>query len=417
VSASTAGAAAAPRVSGLLAARAADYREHLDRVGPLPRLDKGGLLSAVADARLTGRGGGHFPTARKLALVAGSRNALVVANAAEGEPASSKDRVLLGEAPHLVLDGLALVGRIVGVRTTSLVGPPDLLDTVVAGALAERHERVRLVAVPEGFVTGQETSVVAAVQGRPAKPVTLTAPLVASGIDGRPALVLNVETLAHLALIARYGAAWWRSRGVPEDPGTRLVTISGAVQWPGVWEARGGSTLGDIIGAAGGATEPLQALLVGGYHGGWVPWHREATGQPFTRDALQRYHTGPGAGVVVALSARHCGLRAAAGVAAYLAGESAGQCGPCLNGLPTIAGHLDTLAYGRSTTKTVDELRRLSDVVDGRGACRHPDGTARFVRSTLRTFAREVEHHLAGDCTAAAEEPIDATRRMTWLQS
>lgn len=411
------GAAAAPRVSGLLAARAADRREHLDRVGPLPRLDAGQLLSAVADARLTGRGGGHFPTARKLALVAGSRNAIVVGNAAEGEPASSKDRVLLGEAPHLVLDGLALAGRIVGVRQTFLAGPADLLDGVVAGALAERRDRVRLVDVPEGFVTGQETAVVAAALGRPPKPAMLTGPLVAEGLDGRPALVLNVETLAHLALIARFGAAWWRSRGVPDDPGTRLVTISGAVQWPGVWEARGGSTLEDIVTAAGGATEPLQALLVGGYHGGWVPWHREAAERRFTREALQPYHAGPGAGVVVALPARSCGLRAAAGVAAYLAGESAGQCGPCRNGLPAIAGHLDTLAHGRSTQKTVAELHRLGDVVDGRGACRHPDGTARFVRSTLHTFAREVEHHLAGSCTAPAEETIDATRRMTWLQS
>lgn len=417
MSAAATGTSWTPQVGGLLDARADSLREHHDRVGPLPSLDAGSLLTAVADARLTGRGGGHFPTARKLALVAGTRNALLVANAAEGEPASSKDRVLLGEAPHLVLDGLALAARIVGVRTTHLAAPADLLEGVVAPALAERRgragdDRVRLVAVPEGFVTGQETAVVAAVQGRPAKPVSLTAPLAARGIDGQPALVLNVETLAHLALIARYGAAWFRSRGVPEDPGTRLVTISGAVQWPGVWEARGGSTLADVVGAAGGATEPLQALLVGGYHGGWVPWTSSAADAPLTRAGLQKFDAGPGAGVVVALPARRCGLQAAAGVVAYLAGESAGQCGPCRNGLPALAGHLDALARGRSTRKTVEELRRLSDLVDGRGACRHPDGTARFVRSTLSTFAREVDHHLSGTCTSPDDEP--QTRRMTW---
>jgi NADH:ubiquinone oxidoreductase subunit F (NADH-binding) len=406
-----------PHVSGLLGARAGTLQQHRSLVGPLPSHAAAELLRMVADSRLTGRGGGHFPTARKLALVAGTRNAMVLGNAAEGEPASSKDRVLLSEAPHLVLDGLALAGRIVGTRSTRLAAPPDLLDEVVAGALAERRARVRLVAVPEGFVTGQETAVVAAAEGGPAKPVMLSQPLVARGVSGRPALVLNVETLAHIALIARYGPAWFRSRGVPEDPGTRLVTISGAVQWPGVWEARGGSTLGELVAAAGGATEPVQAVLVGGYHGGWVPWRQDTADLPLTREGLREFTLGPGAGVVVALPARSCGLRAAAGVAAYLAGESAGQCGPCRNGLPAIAGQLDMLARGRATRRTVDELHRLGDMVDGRGACRHPDGTARFVRSTLRTFAREVEHHLAGGCTTRSDEPTDATRRLPWPQS
>ena len=410
----TVGAAATPHVSGLLDARAGSRHEHDEILGRLPDHDAARLLELVADSGLTGRGGGHFPTARKLALVAGTRDALVVGNAAEGEPASSKDRVLLGLAPHLVLDGLEIARRIVGVRGSHLAGPADLLDGAVAGALAERQERVRPVAVPEGFVTGQETAVVAAVQGRPAKPATLTRPLAERGVSGRPAVVLNVETLAHLALIARYGPAWWRSRGVPDDPGTRLVTISGTVRWPGVWEAPGGSTLGDVVGAAGGVTEPVQALLVGGYHGGWVPWRPDSADRPLTRAGLLEYDVGPGAGVVVALPARRCALRVAAGVAAYLAGESADQCGPCRNGLPALAGHLAALARGRGTSGTVDELRRLSGVVDGRGACRHPDGTARFVRSTLRTFAGEVEHHLGGRCSAPDDEPADTARRTPW---
>jgi NADH:ubiquinone oxidoreductase subunit F (NADH-binding) len=105
---------------------------------------------------------------------------------------------------------------------------------------------------------------------------------------------------------------------------------------------------------------------------------------------------------VVALPASSCGLRAAAGVAAYLAGETAGQCGPCLNGLPALARHLDALAGGRDVPRSVAELERLAGVVDGRGACRHPDGTARFVRSTLRAFRREVTRHEAGHCSAPA---------------
>jgi NADH:ubiquinone oxidoreductase subunit F (NADH-binding) len=403
-----------PHVRGVLDAEAATLREHRDRVGHLPALDADQLLRVVAESGLTGRGGGHFPTARKLGAAAGSRNGLVVANAAEGEPASSKDRLLLEAAPHLVLDGLALAARIVGVRATYLAAPEDLLSDVVGAALAERRERVRLVAVPEGFVSGQETAIIALIQGRPAKPLTLAKPLAAGGLGGRPAVVLNVETLAHLALIARYGAHWFRSQGVPEDPGTRLVTISGAVQCPGVWEARGGITLAELISAAGGVTEPLQALLVGGYHGGWVPWTSTTAATPLTRAGLQPYHTGPGAGVVVALPARRCGLHAAAGVVAYLAGESAGQCGPCRNGLPALAEHFDTLARGLGTPRTVEEVRRISDIIDGRGACRHPDGTARFVRSTLTTFTRDIEHHLSGTCIAIAIAHQPETGRTPW---
>lgn len=409
------GPRATPAVSGLLDARAATYREHLERLGPIPRLRAEQLLGEVADAGLTGRGGAHFPTARKLAAVAGTRHAFVVGNAAEGEPASCKDRVLLGLAPHLVLDGLALARDVVGTRRTVLAGPREVLDGPVARALAERRERVRLVGIPEGFVTGQETSVVSAALGRPAKPVTLTGPLVAGGLGGRPALVLNVETLAHLALIARYGPVWWHNRGTPEDPGTRLVSLSGAVRWPGVYEFGGGSTLGGLIATAGGTTEAVQALLVGGYHGGWVPWTSETVDCPFTMQGLQSHGAAPAAGVVIALPAAHCGLEAAAGVVAYLAGESAGQCGPCRNGLPALADHLEALAYGHSTPRTVRELYRLSRLVEGRGACRHPDGTARFLRSTLRTFADEVQHHLAGHCSAGAEE--HTTRRMPWLSN
>ncbi len=388
--------------SGLLAEHHATWAEHLRRLGPLPPMSSRELMNEIADSGLTGRGGGHFPTARKLALVADTAHTIVIGNGGEGEPASSKDRVLLSDSPHLVLDGLALAARITGSRSMHLAASDDLLDEVVSPALQDRPEgRVRLHAMPEGFVASQETAVAAVVAGRPAWPVTLAAPLMTRGVNERPTVVLNVETLAHIALIARFGAAWFRSGGVADDPGTRLVTVSGAVRRPGVWEACGGTTLGEVVTVSGGMSEPVAALLVGGYHGAWVPWTPRVAVSPRTRAGLQEYGASPGAGVLIALPERRCGLQAAADIAVYLAGESAGQCGPCINGLPAIADHLDALARGRFTDSTVRELHRLTDVVDGRGACRHPDGTARFVRSTLQVFAAEVREHAAGGCTAA----------------
>lgn len=404
---------AGPGADTLLGGHAVTWQEHLDLRGPLPGRSGPSLLDEISASGLTGHGGAHFPTARKLALVAQTPETIVIANGAEGEPASSKDWVLLQQSPHLVLDGLAIVARITGARSTHLAAPQDLLDTVIGAAVRDRPgRRVKLHAAPEGFVTGQESAVAALVSGLPARPVTLTAPLMTRGITGRPTIVLNVETLAHIALIARLGASWFRSCGIRDDPGTRLVTISGAVAQPGVVEVRGGTVLRDIVDRAGGLSEPVHAILIGGYHGCWVPWTRQVAASALNAAGLSQYGASPGAGVLIALPTRRCGVQAAAGIAAYLAGESAGQCGPCRNGLPTIAWHLDDLARGRATSDTVAQLYRLSDVVEGRGACRHPDGTARFIRSTLHTFSAEVEHHLAGRCTIhRSRTPQSAQRR------
>lgn len=392
----------------LLVAGAATYDEHLRRYGPLPTPDAAALHTLVHDSGLSGRGGAGFPSARKLATVAAaSGRAVVVANGAEGEPASSKDRVLLAHAPHLVLDGLMLAAHAVGASTGYLYAARDVLDGPLRMALEQRHDRpaVRTVAAPDTFVAGQESAAVAAINGGPAIPTSPRPPVYQRGVAGRPTLVLNVETLAHLALVARHGPAWFRTVGTPEEPGTRLVTISGAVAAPGVYEVAGGIALGQLLAAAGGAAEPVQAVLVGGYHGGWVPWNEHTATTGHTREALRRYEAAPGAGVVVALPSARCGVRAGAEIAAYLAGQSAAQCGPCRNGLPAVAGLFARLAAGHAGPQTVSEIERIVGLTERRGACTHPDGTARFVRSTLRAFGGEVRLHLAGRCTSG---PLDA---------
>jgi len=393
--------AAAPR---LLGAVARTYEEHLERVGPLPELRSLQIEQMVTDAGLTGRGGAGFPTGRKLAAVAsGARDPVVVANGAEGEPASSKDRALLRHAPHLVLDGLQLAARATGATRAYVYGPTDVLEGSVKPAIEQRRDRLRPALVPasDSFISGQESAVVAAVQGRTAVP-TMSPPAVFEvGVRGRPTLVQNVETLAHLALIARHGAAWFRAVGTRAEPGTRLVTLSGAVRRPGVYEVAAGSPLGAVLRLAEGPSAPLQALLVGGYHGGWVPASVAGQLRLSTPD-LAPYDAAPGAGVIIALSSTRCGLQAGADIADYLAGQNAGQCGPCRNGLPTVAGHLRTLAYRRGTVDLAAELLRVCGLVDGRGACRHPDGTTRLVRSTLRTFHDELALHVGGRCTASA---------------
>jgi NADH:ubiquinone oxidoreductase subunit F (NADH-binding) len=214
--------------------------------------------------------------------------------------------------------------------------------------------------------------------------------------------VQNVETLANLALIARYGADWFRTVGTAEEPGSMLVTILGAVARSSVHEVAIGTPIEDILALAGGESAPLQALLLGGYSGTWV--EAAAMGRPFSDAGLAPLGAGVGAGLVAALPEDVCGLVETGRVVRYLADESVGQCGPCLFGLDAVADALERLSDGRSTDSSL--LRRWLAQVDGRGACHHPDGAVRLVLSALSVFAWEVDRHREGWCCATAPHHV-----------
>jgi NADH:ubiquinone oxidoreductase subunit F (NADH-binding) len=370
----SASAAAVGAVPTLLAGvgRPPTRAEHLRLHGPLPPAR--GLTRLLAESGLQGRGGGGFPTARKLAAVAaGGGRPVVVANGAEGEPLSKKDRALLRVAPHLVLDGAALLAQELG-SSEVVVGvtqPAPELEAAIRER-SPREDRVRfdVQQVPSGFVSGEETALVRALGGGPPKPTTKPPYPFERGLRGRPTLVQNVETLAHAALIARHGPAAGR---------TTLVTLSGAVARPGVHEAPVGVTLADLLASCGGVTSEVAAVLVGGYFGSFVAAEaaRSLTVAPGT----------VGAGTIVVVPASTCAASECARVVRYLACESAGQCGPCSHGLPALAAAVERADAG--------ETRRLASLVDRRGACRHPDGAARLARSALDVFAGEFARHAA----------------------
>jgi NADH:ubiquinone oxidoreductase subunit F (NADH-binding) len=379
--------------------------EHTARYGPPPSgfnlPQRAALIAEVGRAGLTGRGGAGFPAARKLAAVAAGHGPVVVANGTEGEPASSKDRVLMARSPHLVLDGAVLAAELTVAERAVVVVHRDVRE-IVDRAVAERAraglDRIQLEVrtAADGFVAGQASAVVGWVQRGVAAPTATPPRLAQRGLRGAPTLVQNVETLAHLALIARYGAAWFRAAGTPAEPGTMLVTVLGAVRAPGVVEVGTGTPIGQLLELAGGPSAPPQALLLGGYFGAWVD-AATASGRPFSSAGLADLGAGPGAGLVAALPEGACGLAETARVVHYLAGESAGQCGPCRFGLPAIAGQVDQLANGRGADPRL--LPRWLGQVDGRGGCAHPDGAVRLVRSAVRTFGAELERHGTGRCS------------------
>jgi NADH:ubiquinone oxidoreductase subunit F (NADH-binding) len=269
----------------------------------------------------------------------------------------------------------------------------------VSVAMAERsgtsHSPVAesLVRPPDRYVAGEESALAewldsgrALPSFRPDKGMALR-----TGRDS--ALVHNAETLAHVAMIARTGPDAFRAHGPVEDPGTCLVTISGAVEHPGVVEIDRGTPLIDIANRATPVGSP-QALLVGGYGGSWVgPAHFTT---PYASLSLRAIGATAGVGIVVVLGREACGLAESARVVDYLAGQSAGQCGPCVYGLPAIAGDLIRLARGDTDPTLLARLDRRVGQVDGRGACRHPDGAANLVRSALSVFADAIRAHVRG---------------------
>lgn len=368
---------------------------------PVPRLSLVQLIALTEAAGLTGRGGAGFPTARKLASITG-RRPVVIANAMEGEPLSSKDAVLLQRSPGLVVDGLCLVGAVLGARRTVLATGPEVPSA--AATEAAHGTGVEVLDLGGGFVAGQESALVSQVEGGPAVPRDPLVPVFTKGVGRRPTLVLNAETLAQLALVARYGADWFRQLGSPGDTGTFLVTLTGStpslLTRPGVLEVPRGTALRHVLRSGGVRPDRVQAVLVGGYHGAWVPG--DALDVGLSQAPLSRFGATPGAGVVHALDRDLCPIAYCAGIAAYLAAESTRQCGPCLNGLPRMADSLRRLAVPGARQGLAEEVARLGALADGRGACAHPDGTVRFVASTLRTFADHVSEHIEGRCHARA---------------
>jgi len=424
---------ALPRLlHGIRAQGASTLAEHLALHGPLALGGSGGrrrhqrehaaaLIDEIELSGLTGRGGAAFPTATKMRAVAGARGrAIVLANAAEGEPASLKDRTLLETLPHLVLDGGLIAAEAVGAdelivcACSSAAAGIDAMEVAIAERADElahtaHAPKVQLAIVPSHYVAGQETALVNFLGGGQAKP-TFTPPLpFEQGLRRRPTLINNVETLGHVALIARHGSSWFRQLGTPTQPGSTLVTLSGPVAHPGVYEIENGASLSSLIDAAGGTTARVRAALMGGYSGAWVAGERLG-GVALSKEHLAPHGATLGAGIVLLLSEHACPVAETARAARWMAGQSARQCGPCVHGLDAMADAFDAILTGASGARGMQRVEALAALSTRRGACAHPDGAANMALSALEVFAAELADHArhgpCESCSRAGELPL-----------
>jgi NADH:ubiquinone oxidoreductase subunit F (NADH-binding) len=374
------------------------------------------LAGELEASGLMGRGGAGFATTKKVELLASQRghHKVVVVNAMEGEPVGHKDRTLLSSNPHLVLDGAQAVAALIDARQVAVcVSRKDA--AIVNHVQRALHERERRGSGPEfvlhtppwRYVAGEESALVhwlndneTMPQYRPKRPDVLH-------VGRAPALVVNAETSAQVGLIGHFGADWFREIGTEMSPGSALVSISGAVPHPTVHEVPLGLPLRTILGSAGVVDQP-QAVLTGGYGGVWLSaQHLDAA---YCDEVLHPLGARVGAGVLVVLPMNACGLAETQRVVRWMANESSRQCGPCAFGLPALAEDLDALVHGSPEASAVlTRLRARCAVIDGRGACRHPDGVVRLVESALKVFATDVDDHVGGNPCVAS------TSRKHWV--
>jgi NADH:ubiquinone oxidoreductase subunit F (NADH-binding) len=355
-----------------------------DILAPLPRVGHG-LVDAIERARLVGRGGASFPVATKWRAVEQRSHgrAVVVVNGAEGEPQSKKDRFLMTTRPHLVLDGAFIAARVLGARRVILyVGERHSAarDSMLR-ALAQRSEPERSIVsfatAPSRYVAGAEAAIIHFLNDGVATPINIPPYPFERGVEGAPTLVQNVETLAHIATLARTG----------EAPNTVLITLVGGVTRPGVLEVDSRTTIAEAINQSGGLTEAARAVLVGGYFGSWMQ-PDEAWGLRLDPSASRL-----GCGVIGVLPSSRCVVCEVAAIMRYLAAESSAQCGPCFFGLRALADACTRIADQGSNPEALRRLQRWSAEVHGRGACKHPDGAVMFLSSALKVFGDEFATH------------------------
>ncbi|MFF3574893.1 NADH-ubiquinone oxidoreductase-F iron-sulfur binding region domain-containing protein [Nocardia jiangxiensis] len=359
-----------------------------------PAVEPAAFLADLAQSGLRGRGGAGFPAHHKWTAVAAAPESVVVANGHEGEPASAKDRWLLTRRPHLVLDGLLLAARVTGSSEAIVyASDPEALTSVrqavadvTAAGLVPHGVTLRVHAAPHGYVAGEESAVVQSINGRPAKPTSKPPRPFEVGVRGLPTLVSNVETLAHAAWIRRFGAAEFAQVGSAASRGTALFTITGPVAEPGVYEMSLGSTVSDLIAAAGGMRAPMRGALIGGWfngvavgdHGGLVCCY----------DAMREAGTGLGCAAITVLGPDDDILAVAGELSGWFQGESALQCGSCLSGTKAIARAFREVLRGDDTTPHLANLTRWGSTLSGRGACGLIDGAATLARTGAEELAR-----------------------------
>jgi NADH-quinone oxidoreductase subunit F len=347
----------------------------------------------------------------------------VVCNASESEPGTYKDRFLIQRIPHRLLEGIAIASYVIGARVAYLyikekyveevsVAETAIEETCRAGYLGQNilgsgfDLEIRLFRGPDSYVTGEETAMLAVIQGLAGKPREKP-PFYPTtfGLFKKPTLVNNAETLANIPIILNRGDAWFSKIGVPHCTGTMLFSVSGAVNRPGVYELPMGTPLRELIYECGqGIREGkrLKAVFPGGPSTTLLTEDHLDLSMDF--DSFKKAGTALGSAGMLVFDENTCMVATVLEFSRFFAKESCGQCPPCSLGTVHMSELLERIESGDGERADLDALIQLCGIVKGKGICTVVTGASLAVQSTLKYFFDEYESHLAGKaCDASVE--------------
>ena len=370
------------------------------------------ITEQVTASNLRGRGGAGFPTGLKWSVLpmgpAAPRPKYIVVNADEMEPGTFKDRLLMEQNPHLLLEGIAICARAVEAEMAYIFlrGEYTLAATRLRQAIAEAEQAGWLAAAPAGFglhlhtsagryMCGEETGMLNALEGKRANPRTKPPYPGVSGLWGKPTVVNNVETLCNVPGILAHGVDWYRGLGRTADGGTKLYGVSGRVQHPGLWELPMGTTVGEILDLAGGMRPglKLRGLLPGGASTEFLTPEHLHVAMDFT--AVQKVGSRMGTGTMIVLDDHACPVGMTANLTHFFARESCGWCTPCWSGLGWADRLLQAMERGEGNPGDIEKLEFLAGFW-GPGAtfCALAPGAAEPLMSAVKHFRADFERHI-----------------------
>jgi formate dehydrogenase beta subunit len=361
------------------------------------------IIQALKTAGLRGMGGAGFPTGAKWQMVRAAIGSpkYVVCNADESEPGTFKDRQILEEVPHLVLEGMGLAARIIGATEGILFLRHEY---GAAKAAVERelpaYHRVpgapplRIFISPGGYICGEETALLEAIEGRRAEPRNKPPFPGTHGLFARPTLINNVETFAWVPAILARGADWFRDQGQNGANGLKVIALSGDVKRPGVYEIPLGLPARELIERHGGGPSrgPLKAFCPGGASAGFLPISLLDT--PLEFNALAQLGSMLGSGAVVAIGPDRCMLDLALNLCRFFRNESCGKCVPCRAGSEKLVGLLERFRVGRGSAEDIALIEELAEAMRLTSICGLGQVASAPFTSALQHFPEEIMAHV-----------------------
>jgi NADH-quinone oxidoreductase subunit F len=388
-------------------------------------MDPADIIERVKESGLRGRGGAGFPTGMKWSFVAQDtgKPVYIVCNADEGEPGTFKDRPLMEQDPHQLVEGM-IVG---GLALNSVQGYIYLRGEFahagrrLSKAIRQAYEKGYLGADVLGsgrrfdltlhraagaYICGEETALLDSLEGRRGQP-RLRPPFPAThGLYGCPTTVNNVESIAAVPFILRHGVDWWRQWGTEKSPGPKLIGVSGNVAHPGNYEVALGTPVSEIVELAGGMAEghELKFWCPGGSSTPLLP--AEAIDTPYTFEAIAEQGSMLGTGAVMIYSDRVCVVDTVLRFTEFYEHESCGKCTPCREGGYWLSQILRRLEAGQGRSEDLDLLQDICDNIFGRSFCALGDGMTSPIVASLKHFRHEYEQHIRqGRCPLGATPP------------